>query len=200
MMGELLFPHFFLLETPMKRFFGIGLPRTATNSLAEALRLLGRESVKHEPNTARPTWLREHTDFVGGIPWAYADLEKYLPDAKFILTTRTVEDWLGSVDWLWRQKGTGHPYLRGIFDLDEFDEDMLVEMFFHHHRSILRYFQNKPEKLLVYRPGEGMERLAEFVGASDADWSEGPFPRLAGRDAAGTQHALARHGAASAEA
>jgi hypothetical protein len=90
------------------KVFGIGLSRTGTTSLTEALRMLGYRAV-HCPLSivtfdARGG-LRLKGDVVARfdaftdtpVARVYRELDQSFPGSKFILTTRSVEAWLGSM-------------------------------------------------------------------------------------------------------
>jgi hypothetical protein len=89
------------------KVFGIGLSRTGTTSLHEALTRLGLVSAHwSDPLTGQmlglgsASWLEAMTD----IPTAdmMEELAARHPDARFIVTERPLESWIGSVAGLYR--------------------------------------------------------------------------------------------------
>lgn len=82
------------------KVFGIGLSRTATTSLAEALRELGYATA-HWKARGRITQLEDfyRFDAVTDTPSAcrFEQLYYAFPDSRFIYTTRDLSDWTSSV-------------------------------------------------------------------------------------------------------
>src|SRR5262245_15243677 len=104
-----------------QKVFGIGLSRTGTTSLSEALNLLGIKTI-HFPWDAqtyedltrgnyRLTLLEQYQGVVDTtVAPYYAHMDNAYPDIKFILTVREKESWLRSCkaelehsDWVARQ-------------------------------------------------------------------------------------------------
>ena len=96
-----------------QKVFGIGLSKTGTTSLNDALNLLGIPSI-HFPHDAqtfdelargeyRLSVLNEYQG-VTDTPVApfFAQLDKVWPNSKFILTTREKSSWLRSAEAHWR--------------------------------------------------------------------------------------------------
>jgi hypothetical protein len=106
----------------MRKVFGIGLSRTGTASLSEALGCLGYRTL-HYPTD--PTTRREVLDFDSGrldalhlsaleasdaltdlpAPWAYPALDRAYPGSAFILTVRDKASWLESCARHWEMRG-----------------------------------------------------------------------------------------------
>ena len=86
------------------KIFGIGLHRTGTSSLNEALNILGYRSI-HTPLDIYPDIdtriIDKYDAFTDNpIPLLYKQLDRLYPGAKFILTTRDLDSWIKSVKWL----------------------------------------------------------------------------------------------------
>jgi hypothetical protein len=93
--------------------FGLGLSKTETSSLGEALNLLGVRTV-HYPYDDRTFERLTNGDYrldileeyqgVVDIPVApyYAQLDKVYPGSRFILTVREKGAWLRSIETHWR--------------------------------------------------------------------------------------------------
>lgn len=88
----------------MLKLLGVGLPRTGTRSLCEALRILGYNAIHHEPDRIDLDTVDEN------VAQAYDDVEavtdmpaalfhREIPAEKYILTTRPVDDWWHSIVW-----------------------------------------------------------------------------------------------------
>ena len=87
---------------PLK-IIGIGMPRTGTASLCEALRILGYNAIHHEPeridldtvNADSFAGLYDDVDAVVDMPAAYFADE--IPAEKYILTIRDNDTWWESI-------------------------------------------------------------------------------------------------------
>jgi hypothetical protein len=104
----------------MTKVFGIGLSRTGSTSLTEALSSLGYRAI-HFP--ADPITQREYSDFFDNpaatlklsllehydaitdtpVPRVYRELDRGYPGSKFIWTIRDKESWLKSCELWWRR-------------------------------------------------------------------------------------------------
>ena len=78
------------------KIFGIGLSKTATNSLCEALAVLGYELLHYPPQNIFDAV--ERCDGCADLPTCahYKELDAKFPGSKFILTTRDRGKWLAS--------------------------------------------------------------------------------------------------------
>ncbi|KAF4505700.1 hypothetical protein G6O67_007619 [Ophiocordyceps sinensis] len=153
----------------------LGLPRTGTASMAEALTMLGYKDWDE-------VWGRSEavTDLAGMFA---TQLIPLYPEAKVILTTRDFDKWKGSVEALFRQGwtplanaarwvepvlGSGvivalRKALLGSFaaaDADEACRNARV-VYDGHHRRIRELAA--PGQLLEYRAGQGWEPLCDFL-------------------------------------
>jgi len=143
------------------KIFCLGLPRTATSSLAQALTEHGIQTIHfpfglYEEGLEAPV-VTEHTAFVDTpIPLLYKELDARWPDAKFILTLRDKESWLESMKWLreeggkiWQRRPVYDEYNREFFGTTGFDADRLSEVYEAHHAEIRSYFSDREEDLLA---------------------------------------------------
>lgn len=172
------------------KVFCIGLNKTATTSLHEALETLGirglhwggpatRGQIERAMAEGRPLV----DDFEGYD--AFSDiqvlsdnfelLDRQYPGSKFILTTRDLESWLES-----RQRHV----LRNVArkQLGQYDGDFLTmddaawaKQYHEHHARVHAYFADRPGDLLVMdiEAGDGYEVLCPFLGLPIPDE---PFP------------------------
>ena len=181
----------------MTKVFGIGLMRTGTTSLAEALRLLGFDAIHatceadihlHEAATDTPVACR------------FRQLDGRYPDAKFILTVREANDWIASCrrhwsqpDWRERQPPTSqaqyrtlleYTFARGRLGLDfVFNEATFREVYTAHNTAVLRWFDGRIADhdvdlrgdLLVFDVNQGWEPFCWFLERSCL---KRPFPHL----------------------
>ena len=110
----------------MLKILGVGLSRTGTRSLAEALRILGYNTLHWAPerlrdtvdgNTAKPEVRKyDDVDAVVDIPAAYfwRELDREYPGLKFILTVRERDSWLESVAKHYARIGPVDPNLQAM--------------------------------------------------------------------------------------
>src|SRR4051794_8563692 len=181
----------------MSKVFGLGLSKTGTSSLAEALNRLGIRTV-HYP-CDEPTFehlrngryrlpvLEEHQGAVD-IPVApfFAQLDAEYPGSRFVLTVREPEAWLRSVELHWElMMDWWHQYpdfkrfqefisLRA-YGAAGFSRERFLQAYETHRRNVERYFRDRPRDLLVLDVcgGEGGEALCPFLGVEIPD---APFP------------------------
>jgi hypothetical protein len=154
------------------RIFGIGLQKTATSSLHEALKILGFDSfhwgqgeaplIWYEMNALgrSPTLERWYALSDNPIPLLYQKLDLAYPGSKFILTVRNEVDWLMSVRRLWDQR---YNPTRGIWDIypftgqihtalygrKDFDALVFLERYRRHNAEVREYFKDRPDDLLI---------------------------------------------------
>lgn len=179
------------------KVFGIGLNKTGTISLHEALETLGLRSLHWGGPEVRRIVERafyEKRPLVEDLPDydAFSDIwdlshrfrllvEQY-PGSRFILTTRELDGWIES-----RRRHVERNLVRqaaGEYDgtFVEVDEDAWTEQYRSHHEAVERFFADRDD-LLVMRitDGDGYEALCPFLGLPDPGV---PFPtRHRGRTA-----------------
>jgi Sulfotransferase domain len=179
--------------TSNAKVFGIGLSKTGTSSLAEALNLLGIPTVHFPCDQKTQSELAtgdghlsilDRYDGVTDITIApfYPQLDCVYPGSKFILTVRDADSWLASVashwdfmsEWCERDRGfqafTEFIVLR-VYGSLEFDPERFATAYQRHNRAVRDYFRGRDEDLLVLNicAGEGWEKLCEFLGRSTPD-------------------------------
>jgi hypothetical protein len=156
------------------KIWGIGLSRTGTTSLNEALRILGYK--------AGHFVLPKHFDrfeAVTDTPAAarYLELDKRYPGSKFILTVRDdLEDWLGSCERYFGKKellqkneeivAEGLFVRQALYGTAEFDRGLWEQAYRRHVGAVMRHFQGRDQHLLVLNicTGDGWEKLCPFLG------------------------------------
>lgn len=181
-----------------QKVFGLGLSKTGTSSLGEALNFLGIKTIHYPYDGVTLNELKSGNyhlslmrDWQGvvDIPVApfYAGLDKAFPNSKFILTVREKEPWLHSCEQHWKlmdewlhnfpdikrfQEFIG-PITYGAAD---FDSDLFSEAYDKHVTNIRKYFNGRLEDFLEIDicGGQGWSELCGFLGCDAPDI---PFPR-----------------------
>jgi beta-glucanase (GH16 family)/GR25 family glycosyltransferase involved in LPS biosynthesis len=166
--------------------FAIGLNKTGTTSLHEALILLGYRSCHWQSDEfsdetsalidgGGPLPFEAYTD-VASIIERYEELDRRFPSAMFILTVRNLDDWLASrarhVALNRAENALEGQDLYGWIDIDPLGWRTERLM---HHEAVLRYFKDRPHKLLVMDicEGDGWADLCRFL---DCPEPREPFP------------------------
>ncbi len=179
------------------KVFGLGLSKTGTTSLGEALNLLGIKTI-HYPCDKQTyqelssgnynlTISKTYQGIVDTpVATYYAQLDKIFPGSKFILTVREIESWLQSAkkhrEVLGRRKGISpdrerfHDFIRAaVYGTLQFNEDRYRYVYETHTQNVLHYFENRPNDFLVMDicGGERWEKLCSFLDMPPVDV---PFP------------------------
>jgi hypothetical protein len=167
---------------PRTPCWGIGLGRTGTNSLCEALRILGYTFVGHNPRFEELRSLEGGAD--NGVTLHYKYLDYKFPLSKFVLTLRKLTDWLPSMEHV----TTANPvrsrdedlmiYRRmTIYETVTFDAGKFTAAYHRHHVDVRRYFVDRPHDLLEMNiiEGDGWEKLCPFL---ELPVPAVPFPHL----------------------
>ncbi len=152
----------------MNKIFGVGLSRSGTLSLTHAMSILGYKSC-HFPEDMT---LVEKFDFLCDTPIAaeYQKLDKQYPGSKFILTIRSLPEWLDSCKALWdshfqdftEYSSRIHLKLYGRLDYNEKD---FAEAYENHILNTIYYFRQRKDLLVMnICAGDGWEKLCPFLG------------------------------------
>ena len=182
------------------RVFNIGLHRTGTSSLAEALSMLGYK-VWHGPyfkklendyytkfNALVDTQVvgDNHPDF------NFKKLYKKFPNAKFILTVRNdLDKWCKSIDKT-NLKYRDHmivlpeSYLSTLnmyndiitdVDIKDVTHDDLKNAYKNHANDVIDFFKDKPGQLLIFNiiDGDGWEKLCKFLNKDLPNQEKFPY-------------------------
>jgi hypothetical protein len=170
------------------RVFGIGLNKTGTTSLTQALGALGYSALHHDSSTEEAI-RRAHREGVPLLTYApnadaYLDiraveewfdlLDQEYPESRFILTTRNIERWLRS-----RERHVLRNRARaGAGDYDDrwlsLDRDGWRREWHEHHDRVRSYFAGRDNLLeLDITAGDGWDALAPFLGVAVPNQ---PFP------------------------
>jgi hypothetical protein len=181
-----------------QKVFGLGLSKTGTSSLGEALNILGIKTI-HWPHDQRTYDELRNANFrlsileeyqgIADIPVApyYAQLDRIYPNSKFILTVRDEDSWLRSAETHWRLM-TETSGARGpetelereftefisacVYGTIKFNRDRFLYVYNTHLRNVCDYFKERREDFLVMDicGGDGWEQLCRFLGS--------PIPRV----------------------
>jgi 3'-phosphoadenosine 5'-phosphosulfate (PAPS) 3'-phosphatase len=163
------------------KIFGIGLSKTGTSSLAQALIILGyktkdfpglRNYAPGDLATIDPGLLDKFDALTDTpIPSFFRELDARFPDAKFILTVRDREGWLKSCKKQFNQKladkqNEAHNRLfMDLYGCTVFDEERFIAGYEKHTQAVLNYFRGRPDKLLTMNvvAGDGWEKLCPYL-------------------------------------
>lgn len=173
-----------MTTTPPAKIFCIGLNKTGTISLHQALEMLGFRSLHWGgPASGRAVGaaLREGRRLVEDLgPYdAYSDiaalskryeiLDEQYPGSRFILTTRPMEGWVASrrAHVLRNQERAAEGTYTGNFL--EVEPDAWRQEFRDHHAQVADYFAGRDDALLTFRitEGDGFDRLCPFLGVPE---------------------------------
>ncbi|MGH8887299.1 MAG: sulfotransferase family protein [Egibacteraceae bacterium] len=175
------------------KVFGIGLSKTGTKSLSQALSQLGLRTI-HFPlvrsEVLRATYelpiLREHdaaTDACVAV--LFPHLDRRYPASKFILTVREKESWLRSceryyaiADAIWEHEGSLDRALFWrllVYGCHRFNRERFSYVYDRHVREALHHFKDRCADLLVMNicDGDGWDLLCPFL---ERPQPTGPFP------------------------
>ncbi len=106
------------------------------------------------------------------IPLIYKDLDRNFPNSKFILTTRYLDSWLDSMQWLfehgkvkWNWSIKVHIYHHIFLGTKTFRKRILEHKFADFHTDVLRYFESRPKDLLILdmEKGFGTKEICDFL-------------------------------------
>jgi len=119
------------------------------------------------------------------VPLYYRELAGLFPGSLFIHTTRRVEDWLPSMEWLFEEGGVlwnrgrlADELHQRIYGTIRFDSARLREVFLRHEESVGCFLREQGARGLLLRIDSGemtFERLAAFLGIPSN--RTGPVPR-----------------------
>jgi hypothetical protein len=166
------------------RIFGIGMHKTATTSLAEALRVLGFDAAHWKSahwakaiyteillDRRSPTLEKSYALCDLPIPILFRELDTCYPGSKFILTLRDEEQWLRSVrnHWdhernpyraTWNTDPFSHKIHKAIYGQKGFDEAIFRARYRRHNAEVREYFADRPQDLLIMH----MDRQPGWTG------------------------------------
>jgi hypothetical protein len=152
----------------------IGLSRTGTTSLTEALKDVGYNII-HYPS--KKQLFDPKYDGMSDIPAAnyYRELDAKFPNSKFIYTMRNKDSWLESVERHITRKSSDKvaPWQRDnrikLYGCIDFDKNKYLKTFETHLYEVSCHFHNRVDKILYVDIIDGdqilhAERIALFLG------------------------------------
>ena len=144
------------------KVFCIGFMKTGTTTMNRALTILGyrvsNRSWRLLPAIVKHDWdsVANHAEAWDAlednpIPQIYEQLDQLFPNSKFILTKRDPEKWYQSVSYhIGQLRSPMHEWVFGKGKgLPKEDKEHTLKVFNQHTDSVLSYFKDRPQDLLV---------------------------------------------------
>lgn len=151
------------------RIFGIGLSRTGTTSLTDALQLLGFSAIHYPTSLEEIGQYDAATDLL--VAATFELLDDKFPGSKFVYTVREHQEWLASCQQHWARQGNTSnidwDLRRQLYRTTDFDPDLFAQAYERHEKRVFSYFADRPHDLLVFDicgKHAGWERLCTFLG------------------------------------
>jgi hypothetical protein len=181
---------FIRIEPVPTRIFGIGMHKTGTTSLHHALQSLGVESA-HWKNAhwAKNIWLEMRAEGRSSavdrgyafsdlpFPLLFKELDVAYPGSRFILTTRSEEGWLSSVQAHWNPHTNKyragwdtdpftHMAHKALYGRKSFDAGVFLRRYRAHNEAVRHYFTERPHDLIELNCETDTDwlRLCTFLG------------------------------------
>lgn len=162
------------------KIFGIGLAKTGTTTLTEALRILGYSAVHY------PVGLQGIEEYDAATDNPIADtfemLDRTYPGSKFIYTVRQRDEWLRSCKTHWARfvdkREEAKELRERLYGTAEFDEELFVKAYDRHEKRVRDYFSDRPADLLVVNLCSGNNEWAPICSFLDREVPDSPFPHL----------------------
>lgn len=161
------------------KVFGLGLARTGTTSMHEAMLLLGLRSAPssaHLIDGLDEAFLdRFDAFFDNPIPFLRSELAGRFPDARFIITWRPVDEWIASMRWLFgpgldrldpATRQLGDRVHRSVYGTDVFDEAVLTAVHDAHYRDLRTWAAGRPNVVWIGAASQALVNPAAVTGPS----------------------------------
>jgi tetratricopeptide (TPR) repeat protein len=182
------------------KVFCIGFNRTGSTSMGDVFKILEynvKGEVKKQEEWMGEKELESIKKFILSIsedynafyhePWNqfYKELDLKYPDSKFILTIRDEHSWLKSFNNYFKDSGNNNwtPFLLGNYNVKDISDTTKNNKYFtskfkEHNQSVIDYFKDTPEKLLVMNifNGDDWDKLCPFLGYDINNLNNTPFP------------------------
>ena len=153
------------------KIFGIGLSRTGTLSLTEALKELGYMTIHYPPIPKFFEIIDEYDAFTDiTVSCNYKILDKKYLGSKFILTIRNKESWLKSCEnhlkvsilkdkWQYQVR-------KKTYGTIKWDKFLFRKSYINHLIDVYKHFEKRSKDILILDiiNGEGYEKLCPFLG------------------------------------
>lgn len=150
------------------KVFCVGLSKTGTTSLTEALRILGLFTWQCSPWTIGASHFNSDVSDISldlsslkdysaaadlPICGLFRELDKEFPGSKFILTTRPEEKWVDSamhqLKGFCESQGEIGAIARWGYGTDTIDREVLLQRYREHNRQVLEYFKDRSDLLVL---------------------------------------------------
>ena len=158
------------------KVFGLGLARTGTTSLHEAMGLLGLKSAPDSIpllDSIDVDFLARYDAFFDNpIPFRYRELETVCPGSRWIVTQRPVDVWLESMEWLFGagldrlkpdMRLVGDRVHRQLYGSDEFDESRLRSLYERHYSQLADWVTGRDAVWIDVGNGIGWEPICDLL-------------------------------------
>jgi len=165
----------------MTKIFGVGLSRTGTTSLAQALDNIGFNVIHYATN--KETLFSTKGGGSCDIPTAahYKELDKKFPNSKFVYTVRDKDNWLTSMEKYLKHKqgrilGQWQTQNRiAIYGQVEFDKKVFSSKYDEHDRDVRTYFKGRDDLLILnICGGDALTKLINFLEVTNDKTSKFP--------------------------
>lgn len=164
-------------RTLRNKVFGLGLARTATTSLHEAMGRLGLVSAPDSVpllDGVHLDFLRAHDAFFDNpIPFRYRQLDAICPDSRWIVTQRPIDDWVASMAWLFGPgldrldrptRRVGDRVHRQLYGSATFDESRLRGIYERHYSELAEWIRGREHVWLHVDAGLDWAPICELLG------------------------------------
>ncbi|KAH9832425.1 hypothetical protein Tdes44962_MAKER02089 [Teratosphaeria destructans] len=163
------------------KIFVLGLSKTGTTSIGDALALLGYKRLGWKDIRSRH--LTRYYDAFEDLPWpfVYREMAELYPDARFLLSVRQDDaTWLGSMRrHLARGEWQPYGYFYGTTRV-EGNEETVLRAYRNHTAEVRAYFRAQPQRyaeLNIDRGDGNWDVLCRLADCPDGRVPSGPFPR-----------------------
>ncbi len=161
-----------------RKVVGVGLGKTGTTSLALSLKYLGyshqwyKSSIflRYKDDRSQVLDVLKNKDSCEDFPWPflYQEIDRRYPDSLFILTTRkSPEIWYQSLCKHFDRGGENlEKRLAYGYETPHGYKAEHIQFYLDHYQSVIRYFADKPQKLLMvcWENGDGWKEICNFLG------------------------------------
>lgn len=159
------------MSSSVNKIFGIGLAKTGTTSLTEALKILGYTGNHYFRTYDNLLQIIDNLDFAVDMPIQsiYKNLDYIYPNSKFILTIRDENEWLESCQLYWTYKQVNNKNIYDMrieqFGIGHFDKSVFLNVYRNHISDVKEYFKNRSQDLLIINicNNTSWDPLCEFL-------------------------------------
>jgi len=150
------------VKDPKTKIFCIGLPKTGTRSICEALRILGYKTIHYPKPLGKILGYDAAGDISVTVNWEF--LDHIYPGSKFILTLRDPKTWHQSTARHFAEYAD-NPYRQQMFGCFKYKKSAFQQAYDNHRDAVKKHFQNCPNNLLIMKimAGDGWEPLCRFL-------------------------------------